>query len=109
MRMPSSNFATPHRQSRLDFVTFLQTELEFALSLVGVTNIARLTARHQAPDQEFLSAEDVYSELARTLANPQCAKQLSSKQRRGIAASMDNLKKALNAVPKVTQKRAAVA
>ena len=106
MRLPSSKFATPHRQSRLDFVAFLQTELEFALSLVGATNIARLTARHQAPDQEFLCAEMVYSELARTLANPNNARQLSSKQRRGIVAGMANLKKALNTM---TQKRAAVA
>jgi hypothetical protein len=109
MRMPSSNFATPHRQSRQDFVAFLQGELEFAMSLVGATNITRLTARHQAPDQESLCAEMVYSELARTLANPNNAKQLSSKQRRGIAASMENLKKALDTVSNVTQTRAAVA
>ena len=106
MRVPSSNIATLQRQTRLDFVALLRGELEFGLSLVGATNIARLTARHQAPDQEFLCAEMIYSELARTLANPNNARQLSSKQRRGIVAGMANLKKALNTA---TQKRAAVA
>ena len=99
MRVPPSHFTIMRSQSRDYFMAFLHTELELGLNLVGVAKFARMVGYHQWSGRSVRHAKEVYTEVARYLANPRYAKQLSSKQRQGVAARMDNLRKCLDRLP----------
>jgi hypothetical protein len=90
-------------------MAFLHTELELGLNLVGGAKFARMVGYHQWSGRSAGHAKEVYTEVARYLANPKYAKQLSSEQRRGVAARMDNLRKSLDILSKRTPAGLAVA
>ena len=98
MKVPTSHFAIMEWQSRDYFMAFLQTELELGLNLVGVARFARLVGHHRYSGRSVQYAKKVYSEIATYVANPKYSKHLTIKQRQGIEARMDNLRKALDAV-----------
>ena len=109
MHLPSRNISALRRQSCLDSLELLHTELALGLNLVGVAKLAHMAGYDQQSIEAAHYAKEVYSEVARCLASPKYAKDLSRKQRQGISASMGNLRKALNIVAKAAPKRLAVA